>query len=136
MNVLTKLFLFFSWSAVSLLLDQGFKAQKCCYFHPLTNETTICKWGSFLLFLVIWLWSYLLKMLIPCLRGWFFLFITKKVHTAYQVWLDDFVQNLCNRQCWLSNTKINYPPKFLLVSTRWNIKGTSCLNNQTMYLTW
>lgn len=30
-----------SASAVSLLLDQGFKAQKCCYFHPLTNETTI-----------------------------------------------------------------------------------------------
>ncbi|XP_029124239.1 uncharacterized protein [Elaeis guineensis] len=30
-----------SASAVSLLLDQGFQAQKCCYFHPLTNETTI-----------------------------------------------------------------------------------------------
>lgn len=30
-----------SASAVSLLLDQDFKAQKCCYFHPLTNETTI-----------------------------------------------------------------------------------------------
>ncbi|KAL5704280.1 hypothetical protein ACHQM5_022729 [Ranunculus cassubicifolius] len=26
---------------VSLLLDQGFKAQECCYFHPLSNDVTI-----------------------------------------------------------------------------------------------
>ncbi|XP_042508032.1 uncharacterized protein LOC122084066 [Macadamia integrifolia] len=26
---------------VSLLLDQGFKAQKFCFFHPLTNDVTI-----------------------------------------------------------------------------------------------
>ncbi|KAK1620142.1 hypothetical protein QYE76_025659 [Lolium multiflorum] len=28
-------------SAVSLLLDQGFKSKKSCYFHPLTNDVTI-----------------------------------------------------------------------------------------------
>ncbi|XP_020680576.1 uncharacterized protein LOC110098183 isoform X2 [Dendrobium catenatum] len=27
--------------AVSLLLDQAFKAQECCFFHPLSNDTTI-----------------------------------------------------------------------------------------------
>ncbi|MQL98310.1 hypothetical protein Taro_031011 [Colocasia esculenta] len=27
--------------AVSLLLDKGFKAQECCFFHPLSNEVTI-----------------------------------------------------------------------------------------------
>ncbi|KAG9136488.1 hypothetical protein Leryth_018968 [Lithospermum erythrorhizon] len=27
---------------VSLLLDQGFKNQECCFFHPLSNDTTIC----------------------------------------------------------------------------------------------
>ncbi|KAG9130033.1 hypothetical protein Leryth_024263 [Lithospermum erythrorhizon] len=26
---------------VSLLLDQGFKNQECCFFHPLSNDTTI-----------------------------------------------------------------------------------------------
>ncbi|CAI9282075.1 unnamed protein product [Lactuca saligna] len=26
---------------VSLLLDQGFKTQECCFFHPLSNDTTI-----------------------------------------------------------------------------------------------
>ncbi|XP_077213581.1 ybaK/aminoacyl-tRNA synthetase-associated domain-containing protein [Tasmannia lanceolata] len=26
---------------VSLLLDQGFKAQQCCFFHPLSNDTTV-----------------------------------------------------------------------------------------------
>ncbi|KAM3233397.1 prolyl-tRNA synthetase associated domain-containing protein 1 [Capsicum annuum] len=26
---------------VSLLLDQGFKSQGCCFFHPLSNDTTI-----------------------------------------------------------------------------------------------
>ncbi|OIT02399.1 PREDICTED: putative prolyl-tRNA synthetase associated domain-containing protein 1 [Nicotiana attenuata] len=26
---------------VSLLLDQGFKSQECCFFHPLSNDTTI-----------------------------------------------------------------------------------------------
>lgn len=26
---------------VSLLLDQGFRAQECCLFHPLSNDTTI-----------------------------------------------------------------------------------------------
>ncbi|KAK1423712.1 hypothetical protein QVD17_19020 [Tagetes erecta] len=26
---------------VSLLLDQGFKAHECCFFHPLSNDTTI-----------------------------------------------------------------------------------------------
>ncbi|XP_026406332.1 prolyl-tRNA synthetase associated domain-containing protein 1-like [Papaver somniferum] len=26
---------------VTLLLDQGFKTQKCCYFHPLSNDVTI-----------------------------------------------------------------------------------------------
>ncbi|KAF9608449.1 hypothetical protein IFM89_009815 [Coptis chinensis] len=26
---------------VSLLLDQGFKAQECCFFHPLSNDVTI-----------------------------------------------------------------------------------------------
>ncbi|XP_072953534.1 uncharacterized protein [Typha angustifolia] len=30
-----------SASTVSLLLDQGFKAQQCCYFHPLTNDVTL-----------------------------------------------------------------------------------------------
>nr|CAD1827106.1 unnamed protein product [Ananas comosus var. bracteatus] len=30
-----------SASTVSLLLDRGFKAQECCYFHPLTNDVTI-----------------------------------------------------------------------------------------------
>ncbi|XP_020578235.1 prolyl-tRNA synthetase associated domain-containing protein 1 [Phalaenopsis equestris] len=30
-----------SASAVSLLLDQAFKAQECCFFHPLSNDTTI-----------------------------------------------------------------------------------------------
>ena len=28
-------------SAVSLLLDQGFKSKQSCYFHPLTNDVTI-----------------------------------------------------------------------------------------------
>lgn len=27
--------------AVSLLLDHGFKALECCFFHPLSNDTTI-----------------------------------------------------------------------------------------------
>ncbi|KAK8946472.1 hypothetical protein KSP39_PZI007247 [Platanthera zijinensis] len=27
--------------AVSLLLDQSFKAQECCFFHPLSNDSTI-----------------------------------------------------------------------------------------------
>ncbi|KAL0910902.1 hypothetical protein M5K25_018998 [Dendrobium thyrsiflorum] len=27
--------------AVSLLLDKAFKAQECCFFHPLSNDTTI-----------------------------------------------------------------------------------------------
>ncbi|KAA8546389.1 hypothetical protein F0562_002872 [Nyssa sinensis] len=27
---------------VSLLLDQGFKTQECCFFHPLTNDMSIC----------------------------------------------------------------------------------------------
>lgn len=27
--------------AVSLLLDQAFKAQACCFFHPLSNDSTI-----------------------------------------------------------------------------------------------
>lgn len=26
---------------VSLLLDQGFKTQECCFFHPLSNDTSI-----------------------------------------------------------------------------------------------
>ncbi|KAF5201404.1 Prolyl-trna synthetase associated domain-containing protein [Thalictrum thalictroides] len=26
---------------VALLLDQGFKAQECCFFHPLSNDVTI-----------------------------------------------------------------------------------------------
>ncbi|KAI3984128.1 hypothetical protein MKX01_035255 [Papaver californicum] len=26
---------------VTLLLDQGFKTQECCYFHPLSNDVTI-----------------------------------------------------------------------------------------------
>ncbi|BAF10147.1 Os02g0767700 [Oryza sativa Japonica Group] len=30
-----------SASAVSLLLDQGFKSKQSCYFHPLTNDVTI-----------------------------------------------------------------------------------------------
>ncbi|KAG0496351.1 hypothetical protein HPP92_001042 [Vanilla planifolia] len=30
-----------SFRSVSLLLDQGFKAQECCLFHPLSNEMTI-----------------------------------------------------------------------------------------------
>ncbi|EES07587.1 hypothetical protein BDA96_04G331900 [Sorghum bicolor] len=30
-----------SASAVSLLLDQGFKSKQICYFHPLTNDVTI-----------------------------------------------------------------------------------------------
>ncbi|KQK01734.1 prolyl-tRNA synthetase associated domain-containing protein 1 [Brachypodium distachyon] len=30
-----------SASAVSLLLDQGFKSKTSCYFHPLTNDVTI-----------------------------------------------------------------------------------------------
>lgn len=30
-----------SGSAVSLLLDQGFKSKQSCYFHPLTNDVTI-----------------------------------------------------------------------------------------------
>nr|KYP46435.1 UPF0566 protein [Cajanus cajan] len=28
---------------VSLLLDQGFKTQKHCFFHPLSNDMSICK---------------------------------------------------------------------------------------------
>ncbi|KAK7840721.1 uncharacterized protein LOC112032961 [Quercus suber] len=28
---------------VSLLLDQGFKGQERCLFHPLSNDMTICK---------------------------------------------------------------------------------------------
>jgi len=28
-------------SAVSLLLDKGFKSKQTCYFHPLTNDVTI-----------------------------------------------------------------------------------------------
>ncbi|KAL2339810.1 hypothetical protein Fmac_007750 [Flemingia macrophylla] len=28
---------------VSLLLDQGFKSQKHCFFHPLSNDMSICK---------------------------------------------------------------------------------------------
>lgn len=31
----------FASSAVSLLLDQGFKSKQSCYFHPLTNDVTI-----------------------------------------------------------------------------------------------
>nr|CAB3448009.1 unnamed protein product [Digitaria exilis] len=30
-----------SASAVSLLLDEGFKSKQSCYFHPLTNDVTI-----------------------------------------------------------------------------------------------
>ncbi|KAL6912067.1 hypothetical protein ACP4OV_000872 [Aristida adscensionis] len=30
-----------SASAVSLLLDQGFRSKQTCYFHPLTNDVTI-----------------------------------------------------------------------------------------------
>ncbi|KAK6939853.1 YbaK/aminoacyl-tRNA synthetase-associated domain [Dillenia turbinata] len=30
-------------SHISLLLDQGFRAQDCCFFHPLSNDMTICK---------------------------------------------------------------------------------------------
>ncbi|KAG8059322.1 hypothetical protein GUJ93_ZPchr0002g24569 [Zizania palustris] len=30
-----------SASAVSLLLDQGFKSKQICYFHPMTNDVTI-----------------------------------------------------------------------------------------------
>uniref|UniRef100_A0A0A9DQA0 YbaK/aminoacyl-tRNA synthetase-associated domain-containing protein n=1 Tax=Arundo donax TaxID=35708 RepID=A0A0A9DQA0_ARUDO len=30
-----------SASAVSLILDQGFKSKNSCYFHPLTNDVTI-----------------------------------------------------------------------------------------------
>lgn len=35
------------WRTVSFLLDQGFKSQECCFFHPLSNDATICKWRSF-----------------------------------------------------------------------------------------
>ncbi|BAT78608.1 hypothetical protein VIGAN_02130800 [Vigna angularis var. angularis] len=28
---------------VSLLLDQGFKTQEHCFFHPLSNDMSICK---------------------------------------------------------------------------------------------
>jgi hypothetical protein len=31
----------FVGSAVSLLLDQGFKSKQSCYFHPLSNDVTI-----------------------------------------------------------------------------------------------
>ncbi|KAH7654701.1 Proline--tRNA ligase protein [Dioscorea alata] len=30
-----------SAGTVSFLLDQGFKSQECCFFHPLSNDTTI-----------------------------------------------------------------------------------------------
>lgn len=33
---------------VSLLLDQGFKGQDRCLFHPLSNDMTICKWEGIL----------------------------------------------------------------------------------------
>nr|KAJ0214375.1 hypothetical protein LSAT_V11C400208940 [Lactuca sativa] len=51
---------------VSLLLDQGFKTQECCFFHPLSNDTTICKYqnaSSFLKF-----WAYLLMNLVAALH--------------------------------------------------------------------
>ncbi|TVU28673.1 hypothetical protein EJB05_20202 [Eragrostis curvula] len=35
-----------SASAVSLLLDQGFKSKQSCYFHPLTNDVTIALTSS------------------------------------------------------------------------------------------
>lgn len=37
-----------SASAVSLLLDQGFKSKQSCYFHPLTNDMTIALSSSYL----------------------------------------------------------------------------------------
>lgn len=52
---LTVLLLFFwlhfiFWSSVSLILDQGFKAQEFCCFHPLSNDMTICEWECWISF--------------------------------------------------------------------------------------
>lgn len=42
-NVFITIYVFLFQRNVSLLLDQGFKTQECCFFHPLSNDTSICK---------------------------------------------------------------------------------------------